>query len=124
MKKLYSLLLLTFIGILSSYGQTVDDTFVQPIAYKAAKITVTKELPGGKILLGGDIAFYGNTPVHNLIRLNADYSLDETFLFANPNNLKIKKAELQSSGNIIVLANVDNPWGSPGEQTTIFSIKF
>ncbi|WP_291152749.1 T9SS type A sorting domain-containing protein [Flavobacterium sp. UBA7680] len=122
MKKLYSLLLLTFIGILSSYGQTVDDTFVQPIAYKAAKITVTKELPGGKILLGGDIAFYGNTPVHNLIRLNADYSLDETFLFANPNNLKIKKAELQSSGNIIVLANVDNPWGSPGEQTTIFQL--
>ncbi len=122
MKKLYSLLLLIFIGILSSYGQTVDDTFVQPIAYKAAKITQIKELPDGKTLLGGDIAFYGNTQVNNLVRLNADYSLDETFLFANPNNLKIKKVELQSNGNIIVVANVDNPWGGSGEQTTIFQL--
>ncbi|WP_128414684.1 T9SS type A sorting domain-containing protein [Flavobacterium sp. Root901] len=122
MKKLYSLLLLTFIGLLSSYGQTVDDTFVQPIAYKAAKITQIKELPDGKILLGGDIAFYGNSPVNNLIILNADYTLDNSFLFTNPNNLKIKKVELQSNGNIIVLANVDNPWGSAGEQSTIFQL--
>lgn len=120
MKKLYSVLLFTFIAILSSYSQTVEDTFIQPIAYKAAKITQIKELPDGKMLLAGDIAFYGNTPVNNLIRLNADYSLDQSFLFTNPNNLKIKKVELQSNGNIIVLANVDNPWGGSGEQSTIF----
>lgn len=122
MKKLYSLLLLIVFGILSSYAQTIDETFVEPIPYKAAKITVTKELPDGKILLGGDISFYKDKKVNNLIRLNADYSLDETFLFNDPKNLKIRKVQSQSKGDIIVLAHVDNPYNSEYEKCTIFQL--
>lgn len=122
MKKLYSLLLLTVFGILSSYAQTIDETFVEPIPYKSAKITVTKELADGKILLGGDIGFFKDKKVNNLIRLNTDYSLDETFLFNDPNNLKIKKVQFQSNGDIIVLANVENPFNNAFEKCTIFQL--
>jgi uncharacterized delta-60 repeat protein len=122
MKKLYSLLLLTVFGILSSYSQTIDETFVEPKPYKAAGITIIKELPDGKILLGGDIAFYKDKKVNNLIRLNADHSLDETFLFNDPNNLKIRKVELQSNGNIVVVAHFDNPYNMQDEKAIIFQL--
>ncbi|RED26422.1 putative delta-60 repeat protein/predicted secreted protein (Por secretion system target) [Flavobacterium cutihirudinis] len=107
MKKFYSLLLLTLFGLLSSYAQTIDETFVKPVPYKAAKIAVIKEFPDGKILLGGKIEFYKGKKVNNLIRLNADYSLDETFVFNGDPKLEIRDAKFQSNGNIIVL--MDNP---------------
>lgn len=122
MKKLYSLLLLTVFGILTSYSQIIDETFIEPIPYKAAKITVTKELFDGKILIGGVIKFYKDKEVGNLIRLNADYSLDETFLFNDPNKLHIKKVQFQSNGNIIVLASVANLYNNAFEKATIFQL--
>lgn len=122
MKKLYSLLLLTVFGILSSYAQTIDETFVESTPYKSAKITVIKELPNGKILLGGDIAFFQDKKVNSLIRLNTDYSIDETFLFNDPSNLKIKKVQFQSNGDIIVLANVENPFNNAFEKCTVFQL--
>lgn len=108
MKKLYSLLLLIVFGILSSNAQTIDETFVQPTAYRAAKITVIKELSDGKILLGGHIQFFKEKNVSNLIRLNADYSLDESFVFNGDPNLEIKDVKFQSNGNMIVLTTKDN----------------
>lgn len=108
MKKLYSLLLFTFFGLFASYAQTIDETFVQPVAYKAAKISVIKELSDGKILLGGKIDFYKNKKVNNLVRLNADYSLDETFVFNGDSNAEIKDVKIQSNGNIVVLTTKDN----------------
>ncbi|WP_433766099.1 T9SS type A sorting domain-containing protein [Flavobacterium ginsenosidimutans] len=108
MKKLYTLLLFTFFGLFASYAQTIDETFVQPVAYKAAKISVIKELSDGKILLGGKIDFYKNKKVSNLIRLNADYSLDETFVFNGDLTSEIKDVKIQSNGNIIVLTTKDN----------------
>ncbi|WP_338840775.1 T9SS type A sorting domain-containing protein [Flavobacterium ginsenosidimutans] len=108
MKKLYTLLLFTFFGLFASYAQTIDETFVQPVAYKAAKITVIKELSDGKILLGGKIDFYKNEKVSNLIRLNADYSLDQTFVFNGDLNSEIKDVKVQSNGNLVVLTTKDN----------------
>ncbi|PIF33648.1 putative delta-60 repeat protein/predicted secreted protein (Por secretion system target) [Flavobacterium sp. 9] len=108
MKKLYSLLLFIVVGILSANAQVVDETFVQPTAYKAAKITVIKELSDGKILLGGNIQFFKEKKVSNLIRLNADYSLDETFVFNGDPKSEIKDVKFQSNGNIIVLTTIDN----------------
>ncbi|RKR08496.1 putative delta-60 repeat protein/predicted secreted protein (Por secretion system target) [Flavobacterium sp. 90] len=108
MKKLYSLLLFIVFGILSSNAQVIDETFVQPTPYKAAKITVIKELSDGKILLGGNIQFYKEKKVGNLIRLNADYSLDESFVFNGDPKSEIKDVKFQSNGNIIVLTTKDN----------------
>lgn len=103
MKKFYSLLLITLFGLFSSYAQTIDESFVKPIPYKAAKINVIKELSDGKILLGGKIDFYKDKKVNNLIRLNADYSLDETFVFTGDPKLEVRDAKFQSNGNIIVV---------------------
>lgn len=108
MKKLYLLLLLTLFGIFTSFAQTIDESFVKPIPYKSAKTNVIKELPDGKILLGGIIDFYKDKKVNNLIRLNPDYSLDETFVFSGDANSEIKDVKFQSNGNIIVLTTRDN----------------
>lgn len=123
MKKNYpQLLLFILFGILSSYAQTVDETFVKPIPYNSANITVIKELPNGKILLGGDIHFYKDKSVNSLVRLNADHTLDKTFTFNNPDNLTVLKAEFQSNGNIIVLAQHINPYGNSVEVCKIFQL--
>jgi uncharacterized delta-60 repeat protein len=108
MKKLYALLLFIIFGILPSTAQTLDETFIQPTPYKAAKITIIKELSDGKILLGGHIQFFKDKKVSNLIRLNSDYSLDETFVFNGDPKLEIKDVKFQSNGNIIVLSTKDN----------------
>lgn len=120
MKKFYSLLLLTLFGITFSFAQTIDESFVKPIPYKAAKITVIKELADGKILLGGKIDFYKDKKVNNLIRLNADYSLDETFVFNVDPKLEIRDAKIQSDGKIIVL--MDNPTALAADHYPLYQL--
>jgi hypothetical protein len=85
-------------------AQTIDTSFKEPLPVRPARIQCLKVLPDGKILLGGDIAYFKSTPVNNLIRLNSDGTLDETFNFTEGNGLLIRKIELQSTGDIIVLA--------------------
>ncbi|MNS11343.1 hypothetical protein D3C72_428850 [compost metagenome] len=73
-------------------------------------------------MLGGDITFFKDKKVNNLIRLNTDYSLDETFLFNDPSNLKIRKVQFQSNGDIIVLAHAENPYNGANEKGIIFQL--
>ncbi|MBF4463734.1 T9SS type A sorting domain-containing protein [Flavobacterium sp. LC2016-12] len=120
MKKFYSLFLLTLFGILSSYAQTIDESFIKPIPYKAAKITVIKELADGKILIGGKIDFYQGKKVGNLIRINSDYSLDENFTFNVDPKLEIRDAKIQSDGNIIVL--MDNSTALAADHYALYQL--
>lgn len=104
MKSIYFFALILVLNISSVCGQTIDDSFHGPIAIRPAKIESIKVLPDGKILLGGDIAFFKTECVNNLIRLNTDNTIDETFRFNGNNFLLIEKIELQSTGDLIVLA--------------------
>src|ERR1035437_5720325 len=103
MKYLYLLALTILLNLSFSFAQTIDGTFQAPLPIRAAKIQCIKVLPDGKMLLGGDIAFYKNTRVHNLVRLNADGSLDETFNFTLNGAFLVKKIECQNTGDIIIL---------------------
>jgi len=85
-------------------GQTLDETFHKPVPYRAARINCVEVLPDGKIMVGGDISHYDMTPVHNLIRLNADGTLDETFSFDSAGYYAIADIEIQSTGEIVILA--------------------
>ena len=93
-------------------GQQLDASFHSPLPIRAAYITVIAVQPDGKILLGGDINFYGTEPVHNLIRIQADGSLDESFTFSMQEGYVITHVELLPSGEMIALARSYDSYNS------------
>ena len=97
MSTFYLLLLLIFLNIPLVSGQTLDETFHDPIPIRPAKVQCIRILPDNKILLGGDIAYFKTKRVNNMIRLNSDSTIDETFNFNGNNSLLIKKIEIQST---------------------------
>jgi len=60
----------------------------------------------GKILVGGIFQTYNNTPANKIIRLNTDWSRDDTFNILNGfDNNRVNKILIQNDGKILV-------WGS------------
>lgn len=84
-------------------AQVPDTDFYSPVPVRIAEIDAIKVQPDGKILVGGDIKFFAEQSVQNLVRLNADGSLDESFTFSHEGSYKVVDIELQSNGDIIVL---------------------
>jgi len=103
MRKFYVVALVVSVSISTLCAQTIDSSFESPLPIRAAKIEDAVLQPDGKILLGGDISFYEGQRVHNLIRLNADGSLDNTFTFHAALNHKVWDIELGEAGEIVVL---------------------
>ena len=80
MKRIPFLLAISaFIVTFAVSAQQLDPSFHSPLPVRAAFINGMVVQPDGKILLGGEINFYGGDPVHHLIRLNADGSRDTAF---------------------------------------------
>ncbi len=88
-----------------SFSQTLDPNFHLPTPIKAASIISIKMQQDGKMLLAGNIQFFEKKRVNNLIRLNQDGTLDETFSFAPANSRWIRKIDLLSTGEIIIAGN-------------------
>ncbi len=65
-------------------------------------VHVVKTQPDGKILVGGDFAFYRTLPVNRLIRLTAGGLVDETFDTGLGANGRVKSIALQHDGKILV----------------------
>jgi len=121
MKSIYLIAQILFINIGFICAQIVDNSFHEPVPYRPAKINVIKVLPDGKILLGGDIDFFKEKIVNNLIRLNTDGTLDEGFNFNGNGNLLIERIVLQNSGDMVVLAQ---PYKSQTETYSYVSSLF
>lgn len=85
-----------------SVSQTVDQNFQLPIPIRAADIGTVKVQDDGKILVGGNIRFFENQQVSNLIRLNEDGTFDKTFAFTPDSLQAIGFIELLSTGEIMV----------------------
>lgn len=67
------------------------------------------QLSSGKLIVGGFFSSYNNTTVNNLIRLNADGTLDTTFSFTNTNNIAPKIVTVQDNGKILIGGNSSMP---------------
>ncbi|MCU0425362.1 MAG: FG-GAP-like repeat-containing protein [Candidatus Kapabacteria bacterium] len=65
-------------------------------------------LPTGKILCAGNFTDYNGTPVNRICRLNADGSLDATFLGSIPNN-EITSMAVLSNGQILIAGSFTAP---------------
>jgi hypothetical protein len=86
MKAIYLLVFLIITKISLTDAQTRDTNFNEPLPVRPVRIQCINVLSDGKILLGCDIAFYKTAPVNNLIRLNNDYTLDNSFSFSGIKN--------------------------------------
>lgn len=104
MRTICLLIFISIFNISLIHAQTIDDSFQEPLPVRPAKILCMKMLSDTTMLLGGDIAFFNNERVNNLIKLKSDSTIDKTFDFKGDNALLIRKIEIQNSGNIIVLA--------------------
>jgi hypothetical protein len=86
-------------------GQSIDPSFHSPIPLRASVTRAMAIQPDGKILVGGDFSYYANLSVNNLVRLNPDGTLDNTFTFKHDGfQFQIADIEIQSTGDIVVLA--------------------
>jgi hypothetical protein len=95
--------ILILLGFISAQSQSIDTDFQDPLPIRAATIEDIKVQPDRKILIGGDITFYENQRVHNLIRLNDDGSLDASFNFNFNNPFLVVDLDIMSNGNIVAL---------------------
>ncbi|MCC9061865.1 DUF7619 domain-containing protein [Flavobacterium piscisymbiosum] len=70
-----------------------------------AKVTVVLAQPDNKILVGGIFPPYKGAPSRNLIRLNSDGTIDNTFVTGTGTNAGINAISLRPNGNILVCAS-------------------
>lgn len=63
------------------------------------------QLDNGKLIVGGFFSSYNNTAVSNLVKLNADGTLDTTFSFTNTNSIAPKIVTVQDNGKILIGGN-------------------
>jgi uncharacterized delta-60 repeat protein len=107
MKLLYLITFAILLNFTMTSAQTIDETFIEPVPTRPAKIYFIKVLPDNRLLIGGDISFFKDNRVNSLIRLNPDNTLDETFNLPADKKLRIRKLEFLSNGDMIILGNID-----------------
>ncbi len=67
----------------------------------------------GKILLMGNFTMYNDTLANRLVKLNADGSIDQTFITGSGFNGIVNSFALQSDGKIIIIGGFTEYNGSP-----------
>ncbi len=86
---------------LNSNG-SVDSTFITGSGLTNRTYAISIQT-NGKILVGGEfLAYNGASNTDFLIRLNADGSLDTTFVGANETNNTVRSIAIQTNGRILV----------------------
>jgi len=94
-------LLIPFIIInFSVKAQKIDPSFQLPTPITSANIRSIKAQNDGKILVGGTLNYFESNTINNLIRLNENGTLDETFNYESTE--KVYEINLQSNGNILI----------------------
>ena len=77
------------------------DQIFENTGFDGSLVYTTVEQPDGKILVGGNFDQYLETNVGNLMRINPDGSLDETFYLGQFNDY-VRAITLQPDGKILV----------------------
>ena len=84
-----------------NYDGTLDTTFAQTQLFNTTYVQVLAE-PNGKIILAGAFSYFNNIAVPNIIRLNADGSLDTTFNAGTGTAGTIRGMAVQPDGKYII----------------------
>jgi uncharacterized delta-60 repeat protein len=85
---------------------TLDNTFNSVLGFNSGSdINTVKIQSDGKILVGGNFTSYSGVSYKNLIRLESDGSVDNTFNIGTGFTNQIQTISIQSDGKIIVGGN-------------------
>lgn len=76
-------------------------------------VYLMKQLPNGKILLGGQFTSYNGFPANGITRLNADGSFDSTFNTGTGINFRVHDALIENDGKIIIVGDFSSYNGVP-----------
>ena len=79
---------------------TFDVLFSIGNGFNNSVITIQIQ-PDGKILVGGNFTTYSGVSINNIIRLNTDGSIDNSFVIGTGFNSTVFDIELQSDGKIL-----------------------
>ncbi len=116
MKKI--LLFILFFNSITAFSQdgSVDQTFNVGLGADQ-NVYIMKQLSNGKIIVGGQFMDYGGTGRRNLVRLNADGTIDQTFISpADLPEFALMTEAYEDNGKLIVAGpfNIYNGVYSPG----------
>ncbi|GAB2870695.1 delta-60 repeat domain-containing protein [Hymenobacter ruber] len=100
-----------YIARLSTTG-TVDATFNSGGTGPDNEIVTVVPLPSGKFLIGGTFTSYNGVARNSLARLNADGSLDPTFVSPLAQNDEVINIAVQADGRILVTGVLTLPNGN------------
>jgi uncharacterized delta-60 repeat protein len=89
-----------YIARLNSTG-SLDATFV-PVSGANLDVWTTAVQSDGKIIIGGMFTYYDGIARNHIARLNADGSLDDSFIPGTGANNNVDIAAIQSDGKIII----------------------
>ncbi|HKX85705.1 MAG TPA: T9SS type A sorting domain-containing protein [Flavobacterium sp.] len=81
---------------------TLDTSFVIGTGFDNPGVFKIKLLSDGKLLVGGSFTNYNGTPVKNIVRLNSDGSLENSFVTGSGANSSISEIELTSDNKILI----------------------
>jgi uncharacterized delta-60 repeat protein len=82
-------------------GGTIDNTFTIGTGFTGEVNTIVLQ-PDGKILVGGDFTSYSGVTKNNIIRLNNDGTIDNTFTVGDGFNGFVQTITLQPDGKILI----------------------
>lgn len=66
---------------------------------------IIKQQADGKILFGGYYTTYQGVSANRIVRLNTDFSIDDTFVYGTGFNAEVNSIAIQSDGKILVGGN-------------------
>ncbi|MBH8569284.1 T9SS type A sorting domain-containing protein [Microvirga sp. STS02] len=93
---------------------TVDATFNNAGTGANDEIFTVVPLPSGKFMIGGYFTSYNGVPCNSLARLNADGSLDPTFVSPLAQYDQVINIAVQPDGRILVAGILSLPYGKTG----------
>jgi uncharacterized delta-60 repeat protein len=94
---------------------TIDNTFVTGAGFTGPVINI-KIQPDGKILVVGDFGSYDSISAKNIIRLNADGSIDGGFVIGGGLSGPTYTIDIQTDGKIIVGGDFNQYDGIPANR--------
>jgi uncharacterized delta-60 repeat protein len=85
---------------------SIDNTFVYGTGFDLNGVNNIKIQNDDKILVGGEFNNYNGTSANNIIRLNSDGSVDNTFIYGTGVLGFVNYIDIQSDGKIILTGNI------------------
>ena len=66
---------------------------------------IFKQQSDGKLIVGGYYTTYQGVSANRIVRLNTDFSIDDTFVYGTGFNAEVNQVQIQSDGKILVGGN-------------------